>query len=75
MVCVIPLGTTGYKIRSGGLLLVEHGTLSIQGPSLARKYQRFGKQTRIIDGEMISWHGSTTPAGLRYLLEFFKNHA
>lgn len=36
-------------------------------------YSKFGKQTRIIDGEKLSWHGSKTVEGLRYLVEFFQN--
>jgi ABC-type Fe3+-hydroxamate transport system substrate-binding protein len=35
-------------------------------------YQRYGKLgTRIISGEMLSWHGSRTVEGLQYLIEYF----
>ena len=36
-------------------------------------YERFGKHTCIIDGELLCWHGSKTADGLRYLCDFFHN--
>jgi iron complex transport system substrate-binding protein len=34
-------------------------------------YQGYGRDCRIIDGHMISWHGSSTAKGLRYLVDYF----
>eukprot|EP00934_Nitzschia_sp_Nitz4_P001499 Nitzschia sp. Nitz4//NODE_542_length_12750_cov_80.145333//9281//10123//NITZ4_additional_000083-RA//1//CDS//3329531979//1499//frame0 len=37
------------------------------------EYEKFGKQVKIISGEMVSWHGSGSAEGLQYLAEYFHN--
>lgn len=34
-------------------------------------YEKYGHQTKIIDGELVSWHGSRTAEGLQYLAKYF----
>lgn len=37
-----------------------------------REYKKFARdETRVIDGEMLSWHGSRTIQGLQYLMDYF----